>query len=171
MGDVNMKSTINSLSDAYSANRLTRRSFVNRLLALGVSAPMIAALVAEIRPAEAAASNLKGNVRLFIGPYSPNEEQYQNKIAEGFRALHPDVTFEVRLYDWSSGSAQIATSVAQGAHDIYLISENEYPTWEAQEGFTDMSARVNDASFAEEKSKFLFLDRTSAMDRASSDFR
>ena len=42
-----------ALTDAYLAGRLSRRSFVTRLLGLGLSASAIAALVTEATPAAA----------------------------------------------------------------------------------------------------------------------
>jgi ABC-type glycerol-3-phosphate transport system substrate-binding protein len=150
----------NALADAYRAGKLSRREFVSRLLGLGLSAPTIAGIVAEISPAAAEAMDLKGNVRFLVGPWSPNEVEIQKKIGEGFSAIHPDVTFEFRLYDWETDDQEINTSAASGAHDIYMTTESAYPDYEVSDVFVDLTSLVNDSSFAEEKAKYLYLDRT-----------
>jgi len=148
-----------TLAEAHIAGRLSRRSFVTRLLGLGLSASAVASIAAEFRPAHAA-TNLKGNVRFLVGPWSPREVDIHKKIAEGFTALHPDVTFEFRLYDWDTDDQEINTSASAGAHDIYMITESAYPDYEANEAFVDLTARINDPAFAEAKAKYLYFDRT-----------
>jgi ABC-type glycerol-3-phosphate transport system substrate-binding protein len=149
-----------ALADAYRAGKLSRRTFVMRLLAAGVSAPIVAGLAREIRPAEAA--DLKGKVRFLVGPWSDGEVDHHKHIAEGFNALHPDVEFDFRLYQWDTAAQEINTSVAQGAHDIYMTTESSYPDYESGNNFADLTARVNDPAFAAEKAKYLYWDRTQA---------
>lgn len=147
-----------ALADAYRAGKVSRRTFVMRLLAAGVSAPIVAGLAREIRPAEAA--DLKGKVRFLVGPWSDGEVDHHKHIAEGFNALHPDVEFDFRLYQWDTASQEINTSVVQGAHDIYMTTESSYPDYESGNNFADLSARINDPAFAAEKAKYLYWDRT-----------
>src|ERR1700674_3370990 len=90
----NMHRETRALADTYRAGTLSRRAFVTRLLALGVLAPVVAGLAAEIRPASAA--DLKGKVRFLVGPWSDGEIDHHKHIAQGFNALHPDVTFDYR---------------------------------------------------------------------------
>lgn len=149
------------LAEAFLAGRLSRRSFVTRLLALGLSVPTIAGIVAETRPA-AAQSKLKGNVRFLVGPWSDGEIDHHKHIAEGFNALHPDVTFDFRLYQWDTAAQEINTSVSEGAHDLYMTTESSYPDYQSGNGFADLTARINDPAFAEEKAKYLYWERTSA---------
>jgi multiple sugar transport system substrate-binding protein len=146
------------LADAYRAGKVTRRTFVMRLLAAGVSAPVVAGLVREIRPAEAA--DLKGKVRFLVGPWSDGEVDHHKHIAEGFNALYPGVEFDFRLYQWDTAAQEINTSVAQGAHDIYMTTESSYPDYESGNSFADLTARINDPAFAAEKAKYLYWDRT-----------
>ena len=149
-----------ALADAYLAGTLSRRGFVTRLIALGVAAPMAAGLALEIRPASAAA--LKGNVRFLVGPWSDGEVDHHKHIAEGFNAMHPDVTFDFRLYQWDTAAQEISTSVAEGGHDLYMTTESSYPDYQSGNGFADLTARINDPGFAEEKAKYLYWDRTAA---------
>ncbi len=99
-------------------------------------------------------------MRFLVGPWSDGEIDHQKHIAAGFNALHPDVTFEFRLYQWDTAAQEISTSAAEGAHDIYMTTESSYPDYEAGNGFEDLTSRINDPSFAAEKAKYLYWDRT-----------
>ena len=94
-------------------------------------------LVTEAKPRAAASDSLKGKVRFLVGPWSDGEIDHQKHIAAGFNALHPDVTFEFRLYQWDTAAQEISTSAAEGAHDIYMTTESSYPDYEAGNGFED----------------------------------
>jgi ABC-type glycerol-3-phosphate transport system substrate-binding protein len=155
---MNIDHKTRALADAYQAGKLSRRTFVMRLLAAGVSAPIVAGLAREIRPAEAA--DLKGKVRFLVGPWSEGEVEHHKHIAAGFNAVHPGVEFDFRLYQWDTASQEINTSVAQGAHDIYMTTESSYPDYESGNNFADLTARINDPAFAAEKAKYLYWDRT-----------
>src|SRR5262245_32716188 len=96
----NMDRDARALADACWADWLSRRAFVMRLLVAGVSAPIVAGLAREIRPAEAA--DLKGKVRFLVGPWSDGEIDHHKHIAKGFNALHPGVEFDFRLYQWDT---------------------------------------------------------------------
>ena len=138
------------LANSYLHGKMSRRTFVTRLLALGLAPSVVGAIVAACgttaasatpAPATAAANSpapsassagaaspspqdLKGNVRFLVGPWSDGEVDHQKHIAEGFNALHPDVTFDFRLYQWDTAAQEINTSVAEGAHDIYMTTES-----------------------------------------------
>ena len=148
-----------ALADAFASGRMSRRTFVTGLLGLGVSATTIAGLVADIDPA-AAATDFKGTVRFMVGPWSTEEVAIHKKIGEGFTALHPDVSFEFRIYEWDTDDQEINTSAAAGAHDIYMITESAYPDYEVNDAFVELTSRINDPAFAEEKAKYLYFDRT-----------
>jgi multiple sugar transport system substrate-binding protein len=148
-----------TITSTFAAGRLSRRSFVTGLLGLGLSATAVASIVASVDPAYAQGKELKGHMRFLVGPWSPQEKEHQEKIAAAFSALYPNVTFEFRIYDWGSSSAEISTSAATGSHDIYMTTESSYPEYAAADGFVDLASRVNDASFAAEKAKYLYWDR------------
>jgi multiple sugar transport system substrate-binding protein len=172
------------LANSYLANQMSRRTFVMRLLALGLAPSAVGAIVAacgsstastavSAAPATAAgsaagsaapaaspsAADLKGNVRFLIGPWSSDEVAHHKKIAEGFNAIYPNVTFDFRLYQWDTASQEINTSLTEGAHDIYMTTESSYPDYESGTGFTDLTARINDPSFASELAKYQYKDR------------
>jgi ABC-type glycerol-3-phosphate transport system substrate-binding protein len=183
--DLDRKTT--QLADAYVAGRMSRRAFVMRLLALGLAPSAIGAIVAACgsstpttapatsgggaatpAPSAPAASappsamDLKGNVRFLVGPWSDQEVEHHQHIAEGFQAIYPDVTFDFRLYQWDTSAQEINTSVQSGAHDIYMTTESSYPDYEASGVFTDLTSRINDPSFASELAKYLYMDRIRA---------
>jgi multiple sugar transport system substrate-binding protein len=158
----------NDLAESYIEGRLSRRTFVTRLLALGVAPGAIGSILAACGSsssssggggASAGPTDFSGNVRFLIGPWSDQEVAHQQRTAKAFQALHPKVTFSFRLYDWGSASQQINTSVIEGAHDIYMTTESSYPDYEAHDTFVDLAPRVNAPSFAAEKAKYLYMDR------------
>ena len=139
----------NDLAESYIEGRLSRRTFVTRLLALGVAPGAIGSILAACGSsststgggASAGPTDFSGNVRFLIGPWSDQEVAHQQRTAKAFQALHPKVTFSFRLYDWGSASQQINTSVIEGAHDIYMTTESSYPDYEAHgNGFVDLTA-------------------------------
>lgn len=153
---------ISALSEAHQTGGLSRRGFVMGLLQLGLSTAAVASIAAEFRPAHAAAKSLKGHVRFLVGPWSEGEVAHHKHIAEAFNVLHPDVTFDFRLYQWGTASQEIGASVAGGGHDIYMTTESSYPDYQAGTGFADLTARINDPAFAAEKAKYLYWERTEA---------
>lgn len=151
---------ISALAEAHQRGGLSRRGFVMGLLQLGLSTAVVASIAAEFRPAYAAAKSLKGHVRFLVGPWSEGEVAHHKHIAQAFNVLHPDVTFDFRLYQWGTAAQEIGASVAGGGHDIYMTTESSYPDYEAGTGFADLTARINDPAFAAEKAKYLYWDRT-----------
>jgi maltose-binding protein MalE len=174
-----------SVAAAYMAGMMSRRTFVVRLLALGLAPSAVAAVVAACSSPAAATptavasqastsaappastapaaspspANLKGNVRFLIGPWSSAEVDVHKHIAQGFNAVWPNVTFDFRLYNWDTATAEMNTSLAEGAHDIYMVTEFQYPAFLVGSGFEDLTSRINDPSFADEKAKYLYWDR------------
>jgi multiple sugar transport system substrate-binding protein len=158
----------NDLAESYIEGKLSRRTFVTRLLALGVAPGAIGSILAACGSSSTSGGGgasssgpkeLSGNVRFLIGPWSDQEVAHQQHTAKAFKAVHPKVTFSFRLYDWGSAAQQINTSVLEGAHDIYMTTESSYPDYEAHDTFVDLAPRINAPSFAAEKAKYLYMDR------------
>ena len=178
------------LAGSYLAGRISRRTFVTRLLALGLAPSAVGAIVAacgspaasatpsptstptpsagSAAPSASAAAaspsplDLKGNVRFLVGPWSDGEVDHHKHIAQAFNAIYPNVTFDFRLYQWDTATQEINTSLTEGGHDIYMTTESSYPDYESGTGFEDLTARINDPSFAAEKAKYLYWDRIQA---------
>jgi ABC-type glycerol-3-phosphate transport system substrate-binding protein len=154
------------LADAFTAGRISRRTFISRLLALGLAPSAAGAiLAAAAAPLGAAAqgTDFKGDVRFMIGPWTDQEEDHQKTIAAAFNQLHPDVKFSFKLYSWETAATETDASLAEGAHDIYYFGEGGYLSRVQQkDGFEDLTSRINDPAFAAEKAKYLYWDRIEA---------
>jgi multiple sugar transport system substrate-binding protein len=123
----------------------------------------VASAVASVAAAPSAA-DLKGNVRFMIGPWSKNDVDVHNAIAKTFQAVHPNVTFEFKLFNWTTATAEVSTSLQAGDHDVYYFGEGGYFARAAQQtdGFEDLGSRINDPAWAAEKAKYLYWDRVEA---------
>jgi multiple sugar transport system substrate-binding protein len=153
------------LATAYMAGEISRRTLISRLLALGLSASAAGAILAGAsgNTALARQSDLSGDVRFMIGPWTDKEVEHQETIAAAFKELHPNVNFSFKLFSWDTATTEVDASLIEGAHDIYYFGEGGYlARAEQQDGFEDLTARINDPAFAEEKAKYLYWDRIEA---------
>jgi multiple sugar transport system substrate-binding protein len=150
-----------TLVDSYLAGQMSRRSFIRGLLALGLSAGVAGAVLATASRAQGqTGSDVQGTMRFMIGPWTDKEVDHQEVVQAGFNELWPNVTFSFKLFNWPTASAEVDASLAEGAHDIYYFGEGGYPNRAAQQdGFEDLTARINDPAWAEEKAKYLYWDR------------
>ena len=156
------------LIDAYAAGRLSRRGFVSRLLALGLAPAVAGAVLAEAgaRTASAQASSVpkdvSGEMRFMIGPWTDQEVEHQQTIAAAFNQTYPNVKFTFKLFSWDSSGPEIDASLADGSHDIYYFGEGAYLARAKQGAFADLTERINDPAWADEKAKYLYWDRLAA---------
>jgi ABC-type glycerol-3-phosphate transport system substrate-binding protein len=154
------------LADAFMAGRISRRTFISRMLAMGLTASAAGSILAAASSggsALARQSDVSGEMRFMIGPWTDREIEHQETIAAAFQELYPNVTFTFKLFDWGTSSAERDTSLLEGAHDIYYFGEGDYLHYvELPDGFEDLTARINDPAFAEEKAKYLYWDRIEA---------
>ena len=108
-------------------------------------------------------SDVSGEIRFMIGPWTDKEVENQETIAAAFKELYPNVTFTFKLFDWSTSGAERDTSLLEGAHDVYYFGEGGYLHYvELEDGFEDLTARINDPAWADEKAKYLYWDRIEA---------
>lgn len=164
MGNVLDRQTT-ELVDQFMAGRVSRRVFIARLLALGISTGVAGAILANVQRARGqVGSDVSGNIRFLIGPWTADEETIFQTIAAAFTEMYPNVTFEVTLFDWGTSGPTTDASLIEGAHDIYYFGEGGYVSRQTQEvdGFADLTARINDPAFADEKAKYLYWDRIEA---------
>jgi multiple sugar transport system substrate-binding protein len=115
-----------SLANAFVSGQLSRRQFVSRMLAMGLSVPMAGAVLAACSAKAPASSAAKGTVRFLIGPWTDAEIKHQQVIAAAFTKNHPGISFTFKLYDWDTANATIDASLIQNAHDIYYFGEADY---------------------------------------------
>jgi len=133
---------------------------------MGLTASAAGAVLASTIPGDSALarqSDLSGDMRFMIGPWTDQEVEHQQTIAAAFNKLHPNVNFSFKLFSWETATTEVNTSLAENAHDIYYFGEGDYPLREQQkDGFEDLTSRINDPSFADEKAKYLYWDRLQA---------
>jgi ABC-type glycerol-3-phosphate transport system substrate-binding protein len=171
---------VEELANSYVAGAMSRRVFIFRLLALGLSTSAAGAILAACAstsspsPASQAPSagsagpggspsssgvptGLKGTIRFLIGPWTDQEVQHHQVIQSAFNALNPDVQFTYKLFDWATSTTEIGTSLESGAHDIFYIEDHDWIAF--SDRLEDLTPRINDPAFAAEKGKYLYLDR------------
>ena len=158
------------LADAFMAGRLPRRAFVTRLLALGLT-PAVAGSVLALSTRESGVlaaqssvpSDVSGDIRFMIGPWTDKEVEHHETIAAAFNELYPNVKFSFKLFSWETSATEVDASLAEGAHDIYYFGEGGYlARTEQEDGFEDLTARINDPAWADEKAKYLYWGRLQA---------
>ena len=161
---------MSDLADAFMAGRIPRRTFITRLLALGLTPSAAGAILAvctsrgSVLAAQSSVpADVSGDIRFMIGPWTDREIEHQETIAAAFQQLYPNVNFSFKLFSWETSATEVDASLAEGAHDIYYFGEGGYVARAEQEnGFEDLTARINDPAFAEEKAKYLYWDRIEA---------
>src|SRR3954470_15956846 len=154
------------LADAFQAGQISRRSFITRLLARGVT-PAAAGAILAVSSSQLSAlalqSDVSGEMRFMIGPWTDKETEHQETIAAAFNKLYPNVKFSFKLFDWGTSGTEVDASLTEGSHDIYYFGEGAYlHNAEVENGFEDLTARINDPAFADEKAKYLYWDRIEA---------
>lgn len=156
---------LDDLAEGYAQGRISRRSFIFQMLALGLTTQAAGSILASAARADASTpSGLKGTVRFLLGPWSDDEDKHQQTIAAAFKALNPNVDVTLKLWDWEQSDLETTNSLASGAHDIYYLEESNYGQRQQQKdgGFEDITARVNDPAWAAEKAKYLYWDHLEA---------
>ena len=176
------------LADSYITGQMSRRVFVTRLLALGLTTSVAGAVLAACSSGPSGSSSvattgtpgatssavpsysttpiatgLTGNVRFFMGPWSADEDKHQAVIASAFQQLNPGVKFDLKLWDWNTADQQVTSSLTANAADVYYMNEGMYiRNQKRTTGFTDLTSRINDPTWAAEKAKYLYWDRVMA---------
>lgn len=158
------------LAEAFLAGRIPRRTFITRLLAMGLTPAAAGAVLGMCTTRTSAfaaqssvAPDVSGDIRFMIGPWTDKEVEHHETIAAAFKQQYPNVNFSFKLFDWGTSGTEVDASLAEGAHDIYYFGEGGYLARANQEdGFEDLTERINDPTFAEEKAKYLYWDRLQA---------
>jgi ABC-type glycerol-3-phosphate transport system substrate-binding protein len=161
---------IERLADSYLAGQMSRRVFIFRLLGLGLSTTAAGAVLASTVTAASRsaagrsprfgaemATGLEGEIRFLIGPWTDKEVEHHQVIQAAFNELNPGVTFSYKLYDWATNVVEISNSLASGSHDIFYVEDHSWIAF--ADRLEDLTPRVEDPAFAEEKAKYLYFDR------------
>jgi ABC-type glycerol-3-phosphate transport system substrate-binding protein len=155
---------IERLAGSFISGQMSRRVFIFRLLALGLTTSAAGAILASAMraqspatPGGAAPTGLSGEVRFMIGPWTDKEVEHHQAIQAAFNQLNPGVTFSYKLFDWATSGVEMTNSLASGAHDIFYIEDHNWIAF--ADRLEDLTPRINDSAFAEEKAKYLYWDR------------
>lgn len=177
---------ISELAGLYVSGAITRRTFIVRLLATGLTVGAAGAVLAacsnaaseapSAAPGTPAASadagagctppdkNITAEIRFLTGPFTDREMEVQETIAAAFNKTYPNVTFTFKLFDWYTSPTDVQTSLLDGAHDIYYLGDPDALLFGSDDAnFLDIGPYINAECFAEEKSAYLELDRTLAL--------
>jgi multiple sugar transport system substrate-binding protein len=146
-----------------SAGMRPRRRLPRGFAALAVSASIAGTLLVGAPVGAQSPDTTAGDMRFMMGPWSPQERDVFAAIAENCNEQFPNVNFSVDLFDWGTAPAQVTASLAENAHDIYYLGEGAYIGRAAGEDFLDLTDRINDPAWAEEKAKYVNWDRTDAL--------
>ncbi len=179
---------VSDLADAYKAGTITRRTFIVRMLAMGLSVGAAGAILAAcsdsatsapsasatMAPGTAAPGatdaggaacapldpNVEAEMRFLTGPFTDREMEVQETIAAAFNKTYPNVKFSFKLFDWYTSPTDIQTSLVDGAHDLYYLGEADALLFGSEDAnFLDIGPLVNDPCFAEEKAKYAAIER------------
>jgi multiple sugar transport system substrate-binding protein len=160
-----------ALAEAFVAGRMTRRTFITRMLALGLtttaagailaacssstatSAPATASGVAPtLMPSVTPTKDISGEVRELLGPWTDQELDIQAVMKEAFYKLFPNVKVNTTLLNWDTSLVQRTNGLKDGSLDVTTCNDGDIRSFSPQEDMTyDISDRVNDPSYASEK--------------------
>jgi ABC-type glycerol-3-phosphate transport system substrate-binding protein len=166
MMDRKVMREVDTAAELFVTGRLSRRGFVGRMLGLGLAVSTAGTVLAACAPKTNNVSTAgAGTLRFLIGPWTDQEAQHQQVIADAFTKTHPGVDVTFKIFDWSASAATTNASLAQNAHDIYYFGEGQYLPHLAQTtgGFADLASRIKAPDFAQEKEKYLYWDRIEAL--------
>ena len=134
---------VQNLVSGFMNGRLSRRDFVVRLAAAGLSLGTIGAVLeacssssstAAGNPWSADPSKLTGTVKLYKGPFAATEPQLQQPYIDSFKQVSPNVTVSFSEFDWTQATAQMTAALTSGTQDVIYIPEVFYGAFPWQGG-------------------------------------
>ena len=174
------RQTVNMV-EQFVTGQMTRRQFILRLSALGLSATAIGTILAACgtsaspsatgsAPSGAApsagggsnGSSLSGTVKYYKGPFASNEADLEATMVASFNQKFPNVEVVVEQFDWPSSAQQITASLGSGAHDVYYMPEDLYYQFAATGQLQDLTNYVNDPAWKDEHDLINFWDVATA---------
>jgi len=116
-------------------------------------------------PAEAPAEEISGTVRMYKGPFGPNEAELHQEIIDRFNEVYPNIEVIFETFDWPTQEAQITAALAGGTHDVIYVPEGMYPKFAYEGGpLEDVSWCVDDPAWKESRDNVLYWDVATAPD-------
>jgi len=144
--------------DGLTSGRLSRRAFLVRLAALGVSAPGIASALAACDTSQSASNSkspgsgkAQGDLILYKGPFGPDEEAQVGELLTEFSAKFPAVAVKQEQFAWEAMAEQFPTRfLSDSPPDVNAVPDLEYAKWVARGAFEDLTPYVTDPSWRRE---------------------
>lgn len=94
---------------------------------------------------------LQGNLVLYKGPFSPDEEAQIGELIAGFQEQFPDVDVEFEQFDWEGMAQQFPTRfMSDDPPDVNAVPDLEYGKWVARGAFEDLTPYIEDPEWAED---------------------
>lgn len=153
--------------DAFAAGRLSRRTFIRRMSALGVSATGIASVLAACsgggtQPTSAASpqatssggtagAQVSGDIVLYKGPFSENEAQQIEALLAGFNEQQPGISVTREEFAFEAMAEEFPTKfLSDTPPDVSTVPDLVYGQWVERGAFEDLTPYVADPSWQQE---------------------
>ncbi len=154
------------LVQSFMAGKISRRDFVLRLTAAGLSMTAIGAVLeacagssnttTSSKPWASDPKSLTGTVKLYKGPFAANEADLQQKYIDSFKSVCPNVTVQFSAFDWTQATAQMTAALASGSQDVIYIPEVFYGAFPFSTGpLEDLEPWTQDPSYVTLTQDFL----------------
>jgi len=148
------------------AGKISRRDFVLRLTAAGLSMTAIGGLLAACaspgssttgsKPWATDPKSLSGTIKLYKGPFAANEPALQQAYIDSFKSVSPNVAVQFSAFDWTQATAQMTAALASGSQDVIYIPEVFYGAFPWSTGpLENLEPWVQDPAFTTLTQNFL----------------
>src|SRR5216684_7681264 len=157
---------VSDLVRSFTTGKISRRDFVLRLLAAGLSITAVGAVLeacagsgsttTSSSPWAADPKSLSGTIKLYKGPFAANEADLQQKYIDSFKSVCPNVTVQFSAFDWTQATAQMTAALASGSQDVIYIPEVFYGAFPWSTGpLEDLEPWTQDPTFQSLTTDFL----------------
>lgn len=154
-----VKRETDHLVAALTSGQLSRRTFILRLAAVGVSATGIASVLTACDTSQSSSNKTqgppsgeaKGDLILYKGPFSPDEEAQVATILSAFSGKFPAVAVKQEQFAWEAMAEQFPTRfLSDSPPDVNAVPDLEYAKWVERGAFEDLTPYVTDPSWETE---------------------
>jgi multiple sugar transport system substrate-binding protein len=116
-------------------------------------------------PTAESKKDMKGNVKIYKGPFGPDEVDLQYNIIKKFNEEYPNIEVTFETYDWPAMEAQLTAALAGGTHDMIYFPSHMYTKFCHQNGpLEDLGPYVEDPAWQEERKNIAFWKEATAPD-------
>jgi len=141
----------------FSQRRINRRDFMFKMTAAGVgvaAAGRVANVLAAPAPTVSRSRWSKASdatVTFIKGPHHPDDQKFWDQLKKDFESSHSGITLNPTFFDWATMDAQLTAGYAGTPADVVYLVDLVLPKFVNAAQVADISAYVNDASYATEK--------------------